>query len=263
MLCPSCGLETSEGKYCTNCGAQLTIEEKIEDETRQLYEQNSDESNSGENAEKSAKSRDLTEKLKTVGEDFGHFFTTLVKSPIEARKANHTDTISGIITIVIMALLLAISYFVVFNIVPANFIGSISFFDGLILPFISFGLLQFLIAVLTFVGVKLAAQAVTFPDVIAKYGAYLIPFLLLYVAGLIFLMLGISVLAGLSIVISILGFLLFVPTFILLEQPAEGFDRIYVLLGLYIILVMAFGFFTQSFVTSIIGNMMDSIFRGF
>lgn len=264
MVCPSCGRQTSEGKFCTNCGAQLAVEEKNEGVTGQQYEQIPSQSDDASaNTGKTAKTRDLQEKIKTAGEDFGHFFTTLIKTPSEAKKANHTDTISGIITIIIMALLLSVSYFVAFNSIPANFYGSISLIDGLILPFISFILLQLLIALLTFAGAKLAAQAFSFPDIIAKYGAYLIPFLLLYAAGLIFSILGIPVLAGLSIIISILGFLLFIPAFILLEQPSEGIDIIYVLLGLNIIIVLAFGFFSQSFVTSIVGNMMDTMFGGF
>lgn len=258
MQCPSCGQQTAEGKFCTNCGAQLDPDPIYDDQETDLTK-----NDSAQDHENQAKNSDPMEKLKTAGIDFGHFFVTLVKNPTEAKKANHSDMISGMITIVLFALLLAMSYHFVLNAIPAGFFRNISFFDSFTLPFITFVLLELLIAGLTFAGAKLSVQAVTFPDVIAKYGAYLMPFALLYIAGLIFSLIGISVLAGILLMISILGFVLFAPTFILLEQPAEGFDRIYVLLGLYIVVILAFGFFAQSFLSSILGSMMDSMLGGF
>ncbi|QKY71174.1 zinc ribbon domain-containing protein [Lentibacillus sp. CBA3610] len=270
MQCPSCGEQTAEGKFCTNCGAQLDVEQMHDKETSTETDHDSagdhfteEQENSTEDQEYSAKNNEAMDKLQTIGSDFGHFFVTLVKNPSEAKKANHTDVISGIIIIVLSALLLAASYHFVLNAIPAGFFRSISFFDSFILPIIIFVLLEFLIAGLTFAGAKLSVQTVTFPDVIAKYGAYLIPFVLLFAAGIIFSLIGISALAVILILISILGLVLFIPTFILLEQPAEGFDRVYVLLVLYIITILAFGFFTQSFLSAILGSLMDSMFGGF
>ncbi|SFB04754.1 hypothetical protein SAMN04488072_10636 [Lentibacillus halodurans] len=258
MQCPSCGQQTAEGKFCTNCGAQLVPE--------QLNEEEIEQSNNGASVQDhdgSVKGSEVMEKLKSIGIDFGHFFVTLVKKPSEAKKANHSDMVSGMIMIVLFAFILALSYHFVINAIPAGFFRNVSFIDSFMLPFITFILLEFLIAGLAFAGVKLGAQAATFPDVIAKFGAYLIPFFLLYAVGLILTLIGISALSGILILISILGLVLFTPTFILLEQPTEGFDRIYVLLGLYIIAILAFGFFAQSFLTSILGNMMDTMFQGF
>ncbi|HLS07904.1 zinc ribbon domain-containing protein [Lentibacillus sp.] len=265
MKCPSCGQYSEEGKFCTNCGAQLVPEQEDMKETFPDQEDSDFTVNEDveQDSEASDSSSQFTEKLKDSAINFGHFFITLVKNPSEAKKANHSDTISGIIAILLFSFLLSVSYHFLLNAIPAGFFTNISLIESLILPFITFVLLQALIAGLTFAGAKLSAQAVTFPGIIAKYGAYLIPFLLFYAAGLIFSFIGLSALAGILILVSILGLLLLAPTFILLEQPAEGFDRLYVLLGLYIIVIMAFAFFSQAFLSSILGNMMDTMFRGF
>ncbi|TFJ92329.1 zinc ribbon domain-containing protein [Lentibacillus salicampi] len=264
MQCPSCGQYSEEGKFCTSCGAQLVPEhEQVKEEYSGDNEVSAASVNPGQDKETGESSNEFVEVLKNKAIDFGHFFITLVKNPDEAKKANHSDMISSLIAIILFALLLSVSYHFILTAIPAGFFSNVSILDSFILPLITFVLLEFLIAGLTFAGAKLSAQAVTFPDVIAKYGAYLIPFLLLYAVGLIFSLIGISALAGILILISILGLLLLTPTFILLEQPAEGFDRIYVLLGLYIIVILAFAFFSQSFLSSIVGNMMDTMLRGY
>ncbi|TMN22537.1 zinc ribbon domain-containing protein [Lentibacillus cibarius] len=261
MQCPSCGQQSAEGKFCTNCGSQLIpetnkAEEYLEDNLTATSSDSSSESqdNAGD---------DATDKLKEIGTDFSHFFVTLFKGPSNAKQANHTDINSSIITMFIFGLLIAFSYHFVLQSIPSGFFMNVSFFDSFILPLIVFVLFQFLIAGLTFVGAKLAAQAITFADVLAKYGAYLVPFVLLYAIALIFSLIGLSVLATLLIFISILGVLIIIPTFILMEQPPEGLDRIYILLGLYMVTIFAFGVFTQAFAESVIGNMMGSLFRGF
>ncbi|GGJ90679.1 hypothetical protein GCM10007063_11550 [Lentibacillus kapialis] len=265
MQCSLCGQYSEEGEFCTNCGAQLVPDQINTDLEVPGQKDNDDATNEnvGQESETPNSSNEFVEKLKHDAINFGHFFMTLVKNPNEAKKANDSDIVSAIITFVLFSLLLSLSYHFVLNAIPVGFFGNASLFDSFILPFITFILLQILIAGLTFAGTKLSIQAATFRSTIAKYGAYLIPFLLLYAAGLILFFIGLSALAGILFLISILGLLLLVPTFILLEQPSEGSDRIYILLGLYIIVILAFALFSQSFINSIIGNMMDTMFRGF
>ncbi|WP_164670988.1 zinc ribbon domain-containing protein [Virgibacillus doumboii] len=262
MQCPACGQETAEGKFCTNCGAELVNNNSSNAGFDSTASTTSTEPSQPNNHTEQT-SNETVEKIKTTGSNFGHFFGALVKNPSEARKANGSDMSSGIITYVIFSLLVALSYHFMISSIPMGFFMEISFFDSFILPLVVFIILFFVIAGLIFAGGKLSVQAVTFPDVIAKYGAYLIPFLLLYAAGLLFSLIGISALAGLLVSISFLGILLIAPTFILMEQPPSGFDRIYILLGLYIIVLLVFGFFIQSFLESIFGTIMDTMMRNF
>ncbi|MBP1948465.1 zinc ribbon domain-containing protein [Virgibacillus litoralis] len=252
MQCSSCGQQTAEGKFCTNCGAELGKDDR--------YEAVAD-STVSTSPSTNQNPNETVEKLKTTGSNFGHFFVTLVKNPSEAKKANGSDMSSGIITFVLFSLVIALSYHLILSTIQIGFFMQITFLDSFILPFIIFTILYLLIAGLTFAGAKLSVQAVTFPDVIAKYGAYLVPFLLLFTAGILFWLIGITSIAGLLLLLSILSTLLIAPTFILVEQTPNGFDRIYVLIGLHIIILLVFGFFIQSFMDSMLGNFMNMMFN--
>lgn len=258
MQCPTCGQQTAEGKFCTNCGAQIAYDDSS-NATADSTAGNEPQMDSHHHEDST--SNETMEKLKTTGSNFGHFFATLVKKPSEAKKANGSDMNSGIITFVIFSLLIALSYHFMLRSISMGFFMDITFFDSFIMPSIIFIILLFVVACLTFAGAKLSVQTVTFPDVIAKYGAYMVPFFLLFTAGLLLSLIDISALAGLLILISILGILLIAPTIILMEQPPKGFDRIYILLGLYVIVLLVFGFFLQSFLESNFGTFMDMMMR--
>lgn len=281
MQCPNCGQHTEEGIYCTSCGSRLTGDSTHEhpaqsdepgtlEETTEAASQTDDSTindtppvqQSSHGEQSTQPPNETVERLKTTGSDFGRFFMTLVKGPSETKKANGSDMSSGIIMFILFSLVIALSYHLALSSMPMGFFSEVSFFDSFILPFLLFLILYFAIAGITFAGAKLAVQAVKFPDVIAKYGAYLVPFLLLYVAGMLFLLIGLSALSSLLIALSILGMLLIAPTFILFEQPSKGFDRIYVLLGLYMIILLVFGFFLQSFLQTILGSFLNMMSGG-
>lgn len=268
MVCPNCGQEITEGKFCTNCGTQLSDDEVAV--TSELspspLQQHPTSDQTGQETQ-----NELVEKLKNVGANFGHFFITLVKRPSDAKNANSNDFISGIISLVIYALLLALGTYLVFRATIGQVGGmggmmdgpELSFSDTFLLPLFEFIILLLVVTGLTFAVAKLSVQTLNFTDVLGKYGAYLIPFLLLYVVGFLVGLMGIPMLAGSLILISLLGALMIAPTFILLEQPAEGFDRIYLLLALYFVAFLICFFLMQSFAQTLIGSMMGGIMGGF
>lgn len=264
MVCSNCGQETEEGKFCTNCGVQLSDDEAAvtsESPSIPLQQQ------SGSDQIRQETQNGSTEKLKNIGANFGHFFSTLIKRPSEAKNANGNDFISGIIIMVIYALLLALGTYLVFRAVIGQAGGvmggpELSFFDTFLLPLLEFIILFLVVAGLTFAVCKLSEQSFGFTDVLGKYGAYLIPFLLLYVLGFFVGLLGIPTLAITFILLSMVGILMIAPTFILLEQPAKGFDRIYSLLALYFVAVLVCGLLLQSFAMTLIDSMMGSFMGG-
>ncbi|WP_099156508.1 DUF6574 domain-containing protein [Virgibacillus ndiopensis] len=268
MHCPTCGQQTEEGKFCTSCGAQLPNEEyaATADPTVNTVPQVHQSTNQQEQTGSAQQPNEVVEKLKSAGSNFGHFFVTLLKNPSEAKKANGNDLISASITIVIFSLLIAFGYHLSLNSMSTGFFGgpSFSFFDSFILPFIEFIIMFLIAAALTFGGVKITGQALSFTDVLAKYGGYLTPFLVLYVIGFLLALVGLSSFSGLIILVSVLGTLLIAPTLILLEQPANGFDRVYTLIGIYIVSLLVLGFFIQSFIQNILSNFMGGgLFGGF
>src|SRR5699024_2245892 len=140
---------------------------------------------------------------------------------------------------------------------------ELSFPDTFLMPLFKFMILLLVVAGLTFAVAKLSVQSLSFTDVLGKYGAYMIPYLLLYVVGLLAALMGVPALAASFITLSLLGALMIAPTFILLEKPAEGFDRIYLLLALYFISFLACGFLLQSFAATLIESIMDGVMGGF
>lgn len=265
MQCPHCGFDSEEGKYCTNCGAELSASESESSTAEDMSEEKPVEEAPNEPKQQSNETAD---RLKTTGANFGHFFMALLKNPTEARKANKSDFSSGIIMYVLFSLLIALSYHFIINSISfgsmsLSLMVDISFLDSFIIPFLLMFLLYFLIAGLTFICSKLTVQAAKFTDIVAKYGAYLVPFFIFHVAGIIFSLVGLPVFSLLLIFISILGMLIIAPTFILLEQPSDGFDRVYILLGLYIIILLVYGFFVRISLDAILGAFMNSIMGGF
>ncbi|MFC4559943.1 zinc ribbon domain-containing protein [Virgibacillus kekensis] len=262
MHCSVCGQESAEGKFCTNCGAQLDRED-YEREKSALSDDSQAEEFTAVSREPEHDTAETMDKLKTTGANFWHFFTTLIKSPSEAKKANSSDLSSGIITIVSFSLIIALSYHLIMQSFTRGFFVEVTFLDSFAIPLVIFTLLFLIIAGLAFLGAKLAVQAVTFPDIIAKYGAYLVPFLLAYAGGALLSLLGLPALAGLMIMVSILGALFIAPSFILMEQATEGFDRIYVMLGMYVMIMLVFSFLTQSFMQMFLDDFMNMLSNGF
>ncbi|MEC5424653.1 hypothetical protein QGM71_14225 [Virgibacillus sp. C22-A2] len=265
MICPNCGQHTENAKFCTNCGAVLSAESEAAAASQTEDSKVRPESLSGTETQQTtekdqSKSNDTVDNLKSEVFKFGNYFFNTLKKPSEAHKSNGTNMISGIATMVIFSVLYALGIHLASR--EMSVIFQISFFDSFILPLLQFILLFALLAGLTFGGTKFAAQAVSFKDVLAKFGAYSVPFLVLSVIGGIFSVIGLP-LAGTILILSLVGPLLLVPTFILLEQPAAGFDRIYVLLGIYIVSLIIAGFLVQNIFGVFMGGMMDGFLGSF
>jgi hypothetical protein len=159
---------------------------------------------------------------------------------------------------VIFSLLIALGTYLVARSLGSFFV-EISFVDSFILPLIQFLILFTVISGLTFGGAKLTGYSLSFTDVLAKVGAYSIPFLTLSVVGALLGSLGLTA-AGSLVALGLVGIILMIPTFIILESPANGFDRVYVLLGIYIIAFFVASLLVQDIIGVFMGSMMDSIF---
>lgn len=263
MFCPNCGHQAEEGNsICTNCEAQLTTEQHAATADpsgdsvtpKPPAVENQEQANT-----EPAKPNEFVETLKRESANFGHFSLNMLKGPDEARKINHTSMTPAIITMVIFSLFIALGTYLAGR--QVSFFAQYSFLDSFLIPFVQFLILFAIVIALTFAGVKMAAQSLSFTDVIAKVGAYTIPFLALTIVGTLLSLIGLSFLASL-VLLGLLGPILLVPTFVLLEQPANGFDRIYVLFGIYIVSLFVSGFLIKSIMNIFMGGMMESIMGG-
>ncbi|MCG3419341.1 zinc ribbon domain-containing protein [Oceanobacillus jordanicus] len=265
MICPSCGQQTEEGKFCTNCGAPLPVENNAATQepvnTDPTLEQ---ESNVGEPSQPLAsgqqqnqsQSNDFMETVKRETSQFGAFFVKLLKKPSEGQNVTSSQLISGIITIVIFSLLISLGSYIISSSIGSYFM-RVSFVDSFLLPLIQFLVLFGVIAAISFAGVKIGGQSLSFTAVVAKTGAYSVPFLVLTVLGSLLALVGIS-LSGIFILVGLLGPILVVPTFILLEKPAPAFDRIYLLIGIYFVTLLASGYLLVNISSVLFGGMLSS-----
>ncbi|QGS68025.1 hypothetical protein CV093_03045 [Oceanobacillus sp. 143] len=206
MLCPSCKQETEPGKFCTVCGASLVIEETAataDSQTANVVSQPEQPKKSNQ-----SQTNEFTEKVAAEAKTFWSFVLNILKKPSSAQNITANQWISGLITLIIFSLLIALGSFI-----AANSYFSSSFWNSFIQPFIQFIVLFAAIAAITFAGAKITAQPLSFQDIVAKFGAYSIPFLGLVIIGAILAMLNIPF-SGTLITLSLIGPILIVPTFI-------------------------------------------------
>lgn len=254
MICPSCKEETESGKFCTNCGASLTNEEvaATSDPNPNLTSEVVAAEANQPAAVENQTTNEALEKGKQVAGNFGSFFLTLLKNPSHAKKIDGKEWISGTITIALFTLLFAISTFITLN---NSYFGT-TFVEGFLAPFLRLLILFAAVIALIYGGLKLAAHTATITATTAKVGAYLVPFLTIAVLGVLLASIQLPF-AGTLVLISLIAPILLIPTFIMLEQPVNGFDSIYVLIGIYIVGMLIAGYLVQQMVFAFLGNVTD------
>ncbi|HEX6594146.1 MAG TPA: hypothetical protein VF095_06120 [Bacillota bacterium] len=288
MLCLNCEQQTEEGKFCTKCGAKLNqeeiaaakdfIEEKelnqrqpIDQAQQQPVTQSpltdpktaeqpkpvqaSVSANQHEqlNQPPALKTRNETvEKIKETGINFVNFFVPLLKRPSIAKNVRAEDTPSGIITLITFSLMIALGAYSTLRSLDM-FFYELTFIDNFLLPFLTFLVLLVAMATITFFGVKFTSRRGDFATISTKYSAYTVPFMLAYVVGLLLHLMKFTTASQLLILISMSGITLAIPTFILFEKSENGFDRVYVLIGIYIANFILLGFLGESIFNPMLG----------
>lgn len=278
MICQACGQETEEGRFCTHCGNKLSMDESAaatspldESEANTIKvpaapmegNEQSTSSSVPEDAvmethtqSESSEANEFVEKLKDISTDFGQLFLDQLKRPMNAREVNHTHLTSGIISIIIFALIISLNIYLGYR----EYAYDSVFLDGFLLPFIQFLVLFAIVVSLIFAGVKLCNQSLSFTDIVAKYGAYAVPFLALYVIAIISSLINLDSIFILAVTISLLGAVLIIPAVIVLEQKSRSFDELYIIIGMNILALIAFGLLTSSLTELLLGSLMYGIF---
>jgi|SRR5690625_573019 len=256
MICQKCNQETEEGKFCTNCGAELIVDDSaatVESSAEPTVESETTAPVQSEQTEQ--ETNEYAEKLKGISSDFGQFFITLIKKPTEAKSADQNALVSSIIVMAIFSILVALERYISVSNYSSDYFGSASFTDDFLIPLLKYIILFALIPVITFAASKISAQEVSLPVIIAKYGSYLVPFLLLYVIGIIFSLIKLGFPFTVVSTISVLGSVLIIPILIILEKPVKVFDRIYVLIALSIVSYIIYGYLSSSGLGSVLSRL--------
>lgn len=283
MQCPSCGQQTEEGKFCTNCGAPLHQNEsaaanepaqhQAETSQTQPSQPNQQGNQQGNQATPQAAPNEAVEKIKEIGNNFSNFFLTLVKKPSAAKQANQNDWISSVITMVIYALVFALGYF--FSVKStSSFMDDLSFgssstsvpfTDGFLWPFLKFALLVAVMVGVTFIVLKLATSDFNFLETIGKFGAYLMPFTLLLILGYVLFLIKLQSVGAIVIFASLFAAVLIIPTILLMEEKSVGIDRIYLMVIMHVVNLGVFFYLVAPFILSVfvmngVDSFMDDIF---
>ncbi len=215
ITCPNCGHQNENVKFCSNCGTELDQSQAVNPETS--------------NQPKAP--NETAEKLKATSQNYGKFFMEYLKKPSNARFTTENDFINGLITIAAFVLIATILSYIS---ITANYpFGSPSFMDAFFKPLVSELILYAVIPVLIFGAYfNFIDKGKNIQQFYAKFGAYLIPFALVFIVGELFSLLDIGVLSYVAATIGSTGVLLMIPTLILFEQDSEskkGLDRVYAL----------------------------------
>lgn len=220
MKCPNCGQEVDEGLFCFNCGNSL----------KDVM---------GEDDDQPTGNPPSSETLKT---SYGQFFMAHVKQPSSAKMLNDEGFVHGIITMGLFALITSLFMFISLN---HPMFGNVPFFQFFVMPFLGFFAMQLVVAGATFGGLYISKADASFKTAAAQFGGYVIPFLLIYLFGLLLGMMQLNTLSVIAGLIGTLGALFVIPAFILKEQlpeePDRSIDFIYLLFGIYALSFLVLG----------------------
>lgn len=253
MICKNCNQETEPGKFCTKCGSPLEAANEQEPAATEepIVQQSGTTPPPVQQAQQPQQGQqvDFAEKTKELSSNFGGFFLNALKKPSSAKNVNGTHFISGIIMIVAFSLIVSLEAFVSFKKDGKEYGVSddVGFFDFLVVPFLKYVLLYAIIVGLIFAAVRVAQQVGTIQDIVAKFGAYLVPFVLLFVLSIV---LDVIDMTGLpfSVVgyLAMIGPVLIIPVLILSEKAVKGFDYVYTTIGLVLLTYIAYRYVTNS-----------------
>lgn len=262
MICQACGKENKEGKFCSSCGARIkpdevaaAAEQPIEEnemEPEKTETETTDREQLITEEQGAQESSEFVDYLKEESSKFGAFLITHIKSPREAKNTMGNYLASGILMVVIFSLIITLNNYISLS---SGYFYDPTFTNDFLVPFAKHLVMFGILVIVIFGAVKAVNQELTIQDVFAKYGAYLVPFTLLYIVSIILSLIKITVLALYLSVFSIIGVVMLIPIFILSERDVKGFDLIYTIIVVTLVSFAVFGYLSIStFTGSLLGG---------
>lgn len=188
------------------------------------------------------------------------FFAKSLKNPVGvAQRIGANQMVNGIISIVLFALLLPLVIYIIA--VQSAFRRDLPFFDIVIKPMFWIVLVLLLISVYIFGAVKLSTKSsVDLREVIARFGALLVPFIVLVLIGFVFILME-SRLGAAFYSLAMIGAIFTVPAVIIMSYKKDSLRGVDPLYG--ILLVYAAVMITMMLIGDSVANIMQpsSMFR--
>lgn len=252
MNCKNCGQEQGEGKFCQKCGAEL--EHKDEGQKSQEIHNS---------AEESQTDSDILKRVKKTSVNYWEYFLKYLKKPSHIFKVGAKEKNNGIISIILTALIFALAFYSLVKPVIdylSNF-HNISFLSIFVNVVISLGVVfAIVIALLFFINKLISKEEIDFHTVIAIYGTYLIPVILINLAALLFAILASEKLTLILLFLSVFLVSLLIPLHIItrfLTQAKTKLDSYYAYLIYFGSLALSFYILGKFFADSKVMDLID------
>lgn len=284
MTCSQCGLEQDEGKFCGVCGGELVkasesgqdepsakqeqpdVNATPQNETQQAQDEmavaaqahTAPTGNTGTHASTTA--NESMEAVMETSRMFGTYFTHYIKQPARIFSKGTYEVKNGFISIILVAVLLALSFY---NFFKDGFEWMDISFLSAFLNILLFNLISIAIIIsLLFLVNKFFGADHSFKDIVAFYGAHVLPVIIL--AGFTLLLaFAKSMTFGLLLLMAVFALITFIlPLFLIstmLTKHSKSIDPFYGYLSYIVVAIISFIILSAILVDSMMGEIMSEI----
>ncbi|MNX61800.1 hypothetical protein D3C86_927350 [compost metagenome] len=274
MQCTNCNHYNEGGKFCENCGAKLPVEVAATSETvgqspvqpeytqqqEPVYHTPPQHAGYPGSGQSPAQPNVYLQNAKNVSRLYFNYFGAILKRPFSSiHNIGGEQLINGIITLVLFSLLAPLMVYFNLSSMAREFLSGSPFLDIVIKPTLSLAVLILLIATFCYGAIKLAKINAGYRDVIARFGALLVPFLGLMVIAFVLSILQLEIFS-IFLVGAFLGLLFVAPPLVItswVKKDARGLDAVYGILLTYIAT-----FITLDIIGKAIVKILDDVVPG-
>jgi hypothetical protein len=242
------------GNFCEKCGVKLSSHEiaaTTEGATKpQVVPVSSTSSINLENAKK-------------ISKMYWGYFTTILRSPFSRSKhIGKEQFMNGIITIILYALFIPLMMY--FGLKDLTYIES-PFLNIVIKPAFAYAIFILLVATFLFFALKLGKVPVGYKDVAARFGAFLVPFVALFVLAFLMAILQMKLFL-LLLFIGFIASIFTVPVFVIgsfKNNIHQGLDAVYGTVLTYLATFITLGIMGKALFAIILQMVQEHIFSLF
>jgi hypothetical protein len=248
LYCVNCGHHQREGNFCAKCGTALGGDLGGAVQTMGRVA-----------ARAKSQPNVYVEKVKAVSKVYWRYFLDHLKYPVGVFNQGEKECIHGIVTILMMAISVGLAMFVFMKGIASPFLDETSS-----LLVIGGSVVYILISAAIVLGSLYLTTVFLGPEQSIKkllgiYGAHLIPFTILVIIALIFLLLKVNYIGNILLLFALLFAFFIVPLYILtklLTQDDPTLDPLYSVVVYIVIFSILFAVCIAVFGDSVMGGIM-------
>jgi hypothetical protein len=253
VICPNCQHPNEGGNFCENCGTKLISQDNQATTVIQQQQQPNP-------VHIQAQPNPQLENAKKVSKMYFQFFLSVLKSPYTAsQKVFNEDFINGIITFVLFALAIPLTIYIGLG-DTTDFMDN-AFITVVIKPAFGYFVLLLLISTYILAVLKLGKVSVSFKDIVARFGSFLIPFVAAILVGVLLALMDSSLFA-VFLFLGFAGSMMFVPTLLVASYKKAvqgGLDALYGTILVYIAITITFIIMSALLFAKLLESLEDAL----